>query len=170
MDNYYLTFLVNILILCLVRGACQAGQISPRLDLWNRTCFNELISVTPAPTFRYLGPVHWSSPLLGPDQITPIRKMSEGDFDDFVDELGGFGKYQKKFLYLLLCKFWLCIILSLAIGPRSSVPDNALPDAPSSVRPPRPQLRVPPPRGDLCQHAGDQPNSVEGKTEARPSL
>ena len=29
---------------------------------------------------------------------------SDGDFDDFVDELGGFGKYQKRLLYLLLCK------------------------------------------------------------------
>ena len=31
--------------------------------------------------------------------------MSEGDFDDFVDELGGFGRYQKRLLYLLLCKY-----------------------------------------------------------------
>ena len=35
----------------------------------------------------------------------PDRNMSsDGDFDDFVDELGGFGKYQKRLLYLLLCK------------------------------------------------------------------
>ena len=33
--------------------------------------------------------------------------MSDGDFDDVVDELGGFGKYQKRLLYILLCPLFL---------------------------------------------------------------
>ena len=31
--------------------------------------------------------------------------MSDGDFDDIIDELGGFGKYQKRLLYILLSKY-----------------------------------------------------------------
>ena len=31
--------------------------------------------------------------------------MSDGDFDDIIDELGGFGKYQKRLLYVLLSKY-----------------------------------------------------------------
>jgi len=33
--------------------------------------------------------------------------MSDGDFDDVIDELGGFGKYQKRLLYILLCPLFL---------------------------------------------------------------
>ena len=33
--------------------------------------------------------------------------MSDGDFDDIIDELGGFGKYQKRLLYILLSKYKL---------------------------------------------------------------
>ena len=42
-----------------------------------------------------------------------MNNMSDGDFDDIVEELGGFGKYQKRLLYLLLSKaFNLLIVLS----------------------------------------------------------
>ena len=70
--------------------------------------------------------------------------MSDGDFDDIIDELGGFGKYQKRLLYILLSKYYYST-LPLAIVEneirnnhmmknfRSSVPDNALPYASSNV-------------------------------------
>jgi len=36
-----------------------------------------------------------------------VNNMSDGDFDDIVEELGGFGKYQKRLLYLLLSPLFL---------------------------------------------------------------
>ena len=70
---------------------------------------------------------------------------SDGAFDDIVDELGGFGKYQKRLLYTLLCKCYRVPFTkgSLNHAPilrRPPVPDHALPPPAPDVRAPLPRL------------------------------